>query len=123
MKKNYLINGFVYAIICFALYSCEYETVQPMDLQQTDPVSFSEQIAPIFENASCTSCHSGAVSPDLTIGNSYNSISSGNLVDVDNPSESIIVMKINEGHGTANDVSPPDRALILQWIEEGALDN
>jgi len=80
-------------------------------------------VAPVFVNAGCTGCHSGGTAPDLRADKSYNSLTTGNYVNVSDPASSKIVMKINSGHGTSNTISATDKALLLKWIEEGANNN
>ena len=116
--------GFVILLLLAALWSCEYETIVPKGVQLPDgPVSFSEQIAPIFVEANCISCHSGSTSPDLRADKSYSSLTSGGILNLSDPGSSKLIEKIESGHGTSGNLTALQKALILKWIEEGAKNN
>jgi len=85
-----------------------------------DVVEFAAQVAPIFVEAGCTGCHAGATSPDLRLDKSWDALVNGGNVDTANPAESILLVKINAGHGTSGNLSAEQKALILKWIEDGA---
>ncbi|MEA1878870.1 MAG: hypothetical protein U9N86_18650 [Bacteroidota bacterium] len=115
--------GFIILLLLVALWSCEYETIVPGEVSVPDgPVSYSEDIAPVFDNQ-CSGCHGGATSPDLRLDKSWGELTSKNLVDTSNPAESEIVTIIESGHGTSGNLSALEKALLLRWIEQGALDN
>jgi len=123
MKIRHLTT-LLLGLLLIGLVSCEYVTIEPNDVVLPDePVSFATQVAPVFVNAGCTGCHSGGTAPDLRADKSYNSLTTGNYVNVSDPASSKIVMKINSGHGTSNTISATDKALLLKWIEEGANNN
>ncbi|MCF7903372.1 MAG: choice-of-anchor D domain-containing protein, partial [Candidatus Marinimicrobia bacterium] len=113
-------------------------TAIPVNLtgEAQQPVSFSNDIQPIF-NSACVSCHGGNGGLFLTAGNAY-----GNLVNVTSSGYAPAV-RVKPGD-TANSVlygkifntgqfgqkMPPDSDLstaqktnIRQWIEQGALNN
>jgi hypothetical protein len=116
--------GIFVLLLLAALWSCEYETIVPKEVDLPDePVSYSEQIAPVFVEVSCTSCHSGGIAPDLREDKSYAALINGGMINTDNPEESTLIVTINEIHGTAGNLSALQKALILRWIEEGAKDN
>lgn len=116
--------GFFALLLLMGMWACEYETIVPVKVVLPDePVSFSEQIAPIFVEVGCVSCHSGSIPPDLNLDKSYNDLVNGGRVDTTNPAESKLMEKIDSGHGTAGNMSALQKALILQWIEEGAKNN
>lgn len=104
--------------------SCTYDIIEPKVGEVPDTVSFSLDVIPIFDKSCNTSgCHSKAgIPPDLSVQNAYISLTFFGYVDVDVPEESEIYTKINTGsmkqYATEN-----DRAIILKWIEQGALDN
>jgi hypothetical protein len=104
--------------------SCtDYVNVKPA-VVVPDSVMFSKNIIPIF-NTSCnkSGCHSqGGQTPDLTAPNAHTSLIYFGYVDVDVPESSIIYQKITTGSMKSN-ATDQDRALILEWIKEGALDN
>lgn len=109
--------------LTFGFVSCEYEFVE---VDQPDPnveVKFSEMILPIFSNNNCTACHgTGGTSPDLTADNAYNSIYP-DLVNIDNPGASAIYTVPAPSSNHSAKYSPSQAALLLAWIEQGALNN
>ncbi len=107
-----------------ALVSCTYEEIKPQKVDVPDSVKFSVNVIPIF-NTSCnkSGCHSqGGIPPDLSSKNAYTSLIFFGYVDVDDPESSIIYEKITTG-SMKNNATDQDRALILEWIKQGALDN
>ena len=87
------------------------------------PVSFKNEIEPLFTGVNCTMCHSGAQIPDLRTGKAYASLTGNNLVKAKDPDNSILVQKINAGHNTATNLTAAQKALINKWITEGANNN
>ena len=116
--------SYVILLLVGVLWSCEYETIVPKNVDlNDDPVSYSTQVAPIFVEINCTSCHSGGNAPDLREDKSYDALMSGELINVSSPASSKLVEKINSGHGTSGNMSALQKALILKWIEQGAKNN
>lgn len=104
--------------------SCTWEEIKPQKVATPDSVRFTLNIQPIF-NADCakSGCHiKGAQAPDLSAGNAYTSLIYYGYVDTDFPESSSLYLKITSGSmkDKATDV---DKALILKWIQQGALDN
>lgn len=94
----------------------------------TRTVTFSQDIIPIF-NKSCnlSGCHSaGGQVPNLTSPAAYNALIIGNYVDKASPENSYIYLKMT---GKKGPVMPPSgmnkdyNALMLAWIQQGALNN
>ena len=85
MKKSLL---FIIGIIVFTISSCEYKYIEPLEIEITDGVSFSEQVEPIFQDK-CVTCHS-STNPVLTTGNAYNSLIDGNYVNTSDPESSTL---------------------------------
>lgn len=125
MKLKELIRLALMAIVVAGvLASCTYEEIKPQKVDVPDSVSFSVNIIPIF-NSSCnvSGCHSqGGIPPDLSQANAYTSLTFFGYVDVDNPESSILYEEITTG-SMKNNATDQDRALILEWIKQGALDN
>ncbi len=106
------------------LASCTYEEIKPQKVAVPDSVKFSVNILPIF-NTSCakSGCHiKGGTPPDLSPANAYTSLTFFGYVDTDVPESSVIYEKITTGT-MKNNATDQDRALILQWIKQGAQDN
>lgn len=115
----------IFAIILLAT-SCQYKAIIEPVVPPPDPndtIYFSQQVEPIWTDQGCTACHPGSAQPDLTPGNSYNSITSMGLVNTTEPDDSkIYTYPLPEGNHYAKYTSS-QAALLLQWIEQGALDN
>jgi len=126
MKKILLILALFAGFM--AWQSCEYEWIEqePPDPNDTNTViSFSTDIVPIFERGCNASvCHaSGAVPPDLTRENAYQSLFDENQIDLATPENSILYTKMATG-GSMNkytEYGEPDK--VLKWIQQGALNN
>lgn len=120
MKKCLL---FILGFILLTISACEYKFIDPIEVELPDePVSFSEQIEPVFQDK-CITCHS-STSPILTTGNAYDNLINGNYVDTVMPEQSVLYEKLNDGHPGGNEaLSPTELALILKWIREGAKNN
>lgn len=104
--------------------SCEYDHPVPIEVDQ-GVVSYSSQIQPIFD-ASCNGagCHStGAILPDLTNANSYNSLFANNMIDSLNPENSALYVSITTGSMKPYLANSVDAAYILKWIQQGAENN
>lgn len=125
MKVKGLIHCMLMAIaISGALVSCTYEELIPPKVEVPDSVKFSVNIIPIF-NTSCNApgCHSkNGIPPDLSEDNAYTSLTFFGYVDTDAPESSILYEAITTG-SMKNNANDQDRALILEWIKQGALDN
>lgn len=121
MKKLFVILAG--GLILF-LSACEWETiVPPVIVLPDEPVSFATQVAPIFVEVGCVSCHAGATKPDFRADKSYLSLTGGGFVDTTNPANSKLVIKLNGGHPSPGKLSGEQMALLLKWIEEGAKNN
>ena len=114
-----LIGGF---ILVFAS-SCHYDEVLPREVEiPVDPISYSLEIQPFFD-AKCVSCHGGSIPPDLSASVSYNELISGNYIDTTNPENSSLYLSVDNGGSMEIYATPEERAILLAWIEQGALNN
>lgn len=109
------------------IVGCDYKFIQPDSGPPVDPevpISFSEEVEPIWTSQSCTNCHNGSVTFSLEVGKAYQSLTSLNLIDLDNAPNSLIVKVpgTNAPHNNYNYVGN-QKALITTWIEQGAEDN
>ena len=125
MKQIGIITIVIFGIIVLASTSCTYEELIKPKVDVPDSVSFSINIVPIF-NARCniTGCHSkGSLPPNLSEGDAYTSLIFFGYVDPEIPAEdNLLYNKITNGT-MKQYAKDQDRALILAWIEQGALDN
>ena len=96
----------------------------------TRPVSLTDDLIPVFATScSISGCHnSGGIKPDLTADKVYNSLSSGNYVDIGVPENSEIYLWMTGKKatimpvGAANNPSNINQ-LVLAWIKQGAKNN
>ena len=118
------------------LLGCSDEGQSPVGPgPQTEPVSFAQQIQPIFD-ASCVGCHGigGNAGLDLRTGFSHANLvnvaaqaSAGTLVAPGNSADSVLLNRLT-GNGLG--LMPPGGALgastldlVTRWIDEGAPDH
>jgi len=128
--KKLIFQTFTLLFVIVVVASCQYKFIvepEPEPPNPEDTVSFSLQVAPIFnDNNNCTGCHNtGGTAPDLTTDNAYDQIISMNLVDVDNPSQSPLYIYPNpdEPMHAWKKYTKAQAATVLLWIEEGAKNN
>lgn len=132
MKKNRLHYIWLIVIVITLFNSCRKDTgplVIPGPV--TQPVSFSNDIQPIF-NSACISCHN-ATHPSLQLDSCcsyYELLFVGNnapYVDTVNPAESRLIKRMTGEIGPTMPLTgalPQDQIdLVLRWIEEGARNN
>lgn len=107
-----------------AMASCTWEEIKPKKIVVGDSAKFSLNIIPIFTaNCAKSGCHiKGGQAPDLSSQNAYTSLIYYGYIDTDFPESSILYEKIATG-SMKDKATDTDRALILQWIKQGALDN
>ncbi len=120
--KNFTIA--ILGILAITSTSCTYEELIKPKVEVPDSVSYTLNILPIF-NASCNiaGCHSkGGIPPNLSAADAYTTLIFFGYVDIDNPEASEIYLKITNG-SMKDYATDQDRALILSWIKQGALDN
>ena len=114
----------VVAIMFAVMFSsCESETIQPEKAAVITPgtvVKFSESILPIFSKYSCTACHPTAKNLDFTTANAYTSVMK--VVNTTTPASSTFYITLSSTHN-GKDLTATEKAYILEWIKEGALNN
>ncbi|MCX6258375.1 MAG: hypothetical protein NTW49_10840 [Bacteroidia bacterium] len=119
MKKYRYLILFVF-ILPVIIVSCEYEFVQPIKVTLPNSVSYATDIAPIFD-ANCTACHNGSYKFDLHTANSYNNLKNGGYIT---PPDATCQLYVNVSTGHSGvELSAADKALILKWLQDGALNN
>lgn len=95
-------------------YDSLYEPIIDDDDVTTEDITFSKDIAPIFEF--CANCHNGSQSPDLSNGKAYNSLVP-TYVKANDAEASPLYIKLNGGHQNL----PTSRLkLVKNWIDKGA---
>lgn len=94
----------------------------------TRPVSFAQDIVPIF-NAACngSGCHSaGGVAPDLSAANAYTALNGGSYINTSAPQNSELYQWMTGKRAAPMPLSGPNKdynALVLAWIKQGAQNN
>jgi hypothetical protein len=93
-------------------------------------VSFINNIIPVFnQKCSITGCHgSGGHVPDLTAAKAYNSLMNGGFINVADPKNSKLYLrltgKITPGMPLSGTSNPSNiNALVLTWITQKAKNN
>lgn len=118
---NFLLTG----TLLIMLSACEYTFIEPTPPPPPppvdDPISYSNDIQPIF-NAKCNNCHT-SIAPVLTAGQSYNALISGNFVVAGNPAASELYKSCKPGGSMASYTSAAHLELIYRWIYAGAKNN
>lgn len=124
---NYkILAGATLILILSVFVSCSYDHFP--EIEPVEEVSFSMDIIPIMESSCSTAnCHDGSFHPNLTTGLAYFGLVP-EYVDTMLPAESLLIKSIEFLPGISEmppgvQLSELDRTLILQWIENGALNN
>lgn len=118
MKK--LFQLFLITGLSLSLNSCYYDSInEPIDDGNgglTEDLTFSKDIAPIFEF--CSNCHNGTQNPDLRTGNAYNSLVPAYVIPND-AEASPLYIQLKGGHQNL----PASRLeLVKKWIDQGAIE-
>ncbi|RPH32632.1 MAG: hypothetical protein EHM93_08495 [Bacteroidales bacterium] len=101
--------------------SCEKYAYDPPKIDLTTPVSFKNEIFPIF-NSNCKGCHSGGKLDFNSLASTWTSINKTTYITAGNPESSLIYTKLNESsHSTK--CSTEERNKIYVWITQGALND
>ena len=125
MKRIGYFTIVILGALAITSTSCTYEELIKPKVEVPDSVSFAINIIPIL-NASCntTGCHNkGGIPPNLSEGDAYTPLIFFGYVDPEIPAvDNQLYFEINNG-SMKQYATDQDRALILSWIEQGALDN
>ncbi len=123
-SKNIII--LLVVMVSVLVGGCKYDWILPEDMPIIDPevpVSFSQEILPIFSEKNCTACHDGSPGPDLREENAYTSVSSAQYINTTAPEESSLYTVPHPDGGHPVKYSAAQAALVLAWIEQGAQNN
>ena len=111
------------AAVLFYFSSCYYEDVVPIEVEVPDEtICFELEIQPFFDSK-CSSCHAGSVSPNLSASASYDELISGNWINTSEPESSPFYQSIDVGGSMEAYATPQERAILLAWIDQGALNS
>ncbi|PKP07913.1 MAG: hypothetical protein CVU09_18035 [Bacteroidetes bacterium HGW-Bacteroidetes-4] len=120
MKKNFIFM-IAFTVAVFSL-SCSYSPLLEPEVIIPDVISFSEQIEPIFKQ--CTGCHPNSGGLDLKAGNAYASLTaSDKYINFEVPELSLIYTMPHPDGSHPKKYTAQEAALVLKWIEDGALNN
>ncbi|MCG8581605.1 MAG: hypothetical protein MI866_16890 [Bacteroidales bacterium] len=126
MKALHILLASVILIAVCAV-GCDYKFITPDEgdpIDPEEPISFSEEVEPIWTTQSCTNCHNGSGLFSLKQGEAYQSLINNNLLDLENADNSLIV-KVPGTSGLHADYTyvSNQKLIITTWIEQGAEDN
>ena len=117
--------AFLFGVLIFA--SCAKDTLVTPAKVVIPPnvkISFKDTIQPIFTSSCLGSfCHSGSVSPNLTVGKAYADLQAGGFINTAAPAQSILYVEMAPGGGMSSHCTSDQAELVLAWITKGALDN
>lgn len=131
MKRNKKIQVLSVLLLCSAwIFTGCYKdvTLPKVEAPVTKQVSYAADLQPIW-NAKCNSsgCHNaGGKAPNLITGASFNALTSGGYINTASPAQSELYLWMTGRRGTPMPLSgsvPADNALVLAWIQQGALNN
>lgn len=124
MQTKLSVFLFVLLALVMVFQGCEYSTVTPISPVKDQQVSYQLDIQiPIFDEK-CLSCHMpGTAPPDLSSGNSYNSLFSGGFIDSITPSQSNLYKAMISGGSMSSYCNASDAQTVLTWITQGAKNN
>ena len=122
--KNILL--LLVVMVSVLVGGCKYDWILPEivpDIDPDEPISFSQQILPIFSEKNCTACHDGSPAPDLREANAYASVNSSSYLNRTAPEQSSIYTEPHPDGSHPVKYSAAQAALILAWIKQGAENN
>ena len=129
-KKRIVLASAMISLAVLLAPGCYKSTTVDLssDLEITREVSYTGDIAPIFEKScSLSGCHNaGGIAPDLSTANAYNSLINSDYLDLDNPENSKLYGFVSGSLTPVMPVSgvdPEIAATILAWIKQGAQNN
>jgi hypothetical protein len=83
-------------------------------------VYFQADVQPIF-NANCITCHNGTKAPDLRDGKSYKYLTTYGYVNLPGETSRLYSHMLTPEHSPRSTAN--DKSKILNWINQGALNN
>lgn len=128
MKTKTLLAICSAAFLVIFAASCKYDEMLPYVPDTTIPVSFNDEVVPIF-NASCNlaGCHNGSgPPPDLRPATAYDALWDGGYINTGDPAASELYRWMNGEYALPMPifgVNPTYNATVLTWIQQGAQNN
>jgi mono/diheme cytochrome c family protein len=119
-KTRQIIAAVIMLLAISGFSSCEKYRFTPPAVDPDAEWKLSVDIQPIF-NASCVSCHGGAVSPDLREGKSFDALTKGGYVNP--PADgSKLYSTMNSASHLPRSIES-ERLKVLYWITQGSQNN
>ncbi|NOU19001.1 MAG: cytochrome c [Bacteroidales bacterium] len=113
-----ILVAVILAFSATAFVSCEKYVYDPPKIDLTTPISFQNEIAPIFKS-NCFSCHKSGGLNFTDATTTWTSINTAKFLTSGNPESSLIYTKLTTGsHETRCSIE--DRNTIYAWIKQGA---
>jgi hypothetical protein len=119
MKLTKNLVAVILLVTAAIFTSCEKVKELPIPFDPTAIWHFQSDIQPIF-NANCITCHNGSRSPDLRSGKSYSALNKGYLIPPAETSRIYVKITSSDHLSRTTDIQ---KAKILYWIKQGALNN
>lgn len=95
-----------------------------------DSVYYEQDIVPLLIRNDCRACHTAANNLGGVVLESYESLINSNIIDLEDPANSLLITIIQEEDENKVMPPPPDPRMsefeievLLRWIEQGALNN
>ncbi len=118
-------------VAALAVAGCKNDWIIPEEVldpddPNTEEVSFSGEILPIFTSGNnCAGCHNGNQKPDLRAENAYTSLNSERYINKTTPEESRIytVPHPDTNSHLQKKYTAAQANLVLVWIIQGAQNN
>lgn len=120
LTKHIVATGLIF-LSAMAFVSCEKYSWDPPKIDLTTPVSYKNEIVPIFKN-NCYSCHSSGSLNFNNATTTWTSINKPQYLSPGNPEGSSIYTKLLSGsHETRCSIE--DKNKIYAWISQGAIND
>lgn len=132
MSKKIIGIGFILVVgFMFTMVGCSKTTTVVINNSPaiTTAVSFSKDLQPLLtKNCAISGCHSGSVSPNLSVATAYNALKNGNYISTGTPANSLVYLWIAGKKSPSmplGGINNPSNinALMLAWITQGAKNN
>ena len=123
VKNTFRFLGLGLILLMTLNTGCYYNKT-PLPPEPEGDISYAQQMQPFFD-ANCIACHTAGtgIPLDLEASVSYDNLINGNYINTDDPSASVLYVKIAPGQSMEQYATDNDRAVTLKWIEQGALNN
>jgi hypothetical protein len=123
MKKIILYLAIIIAAAMLPT-GCGKDYFPPVDLGD-QPISFSQDLVPIFTKSCLGGCHPGQNTLNLEAESAYDNLIDGNYVDTLKPEQSLLYKRVGPGGNmpTGGKLPAVEIQKILLWIKQGAQNN